>query len=327
MKINYFFRNPKVGYSIQRVFQTVNEKISENTQIEELFLPSPKSNILSILRNGLYARNHQGKINHITGDAHYLTFFLTSKKTIITVHDIMYYSYLKGLKKKIWKALYINSLRRAGKVVFISEFAKQQVLQELDLPKSKYCVIPNPVSSDFLKKDKIFNSQKPIILHIGAQSDRKNLGRSIAALEHISCHLRIIGKMNIEITSLLEKHNLEYSNVSNLTNEQIVKEYENCDIVNFPSLFEGFGMPIIEGQAVGRAVITSNISPMKYVAGDAAVLVNPTDIASIKTGYLKIINDELFRKEIIQKGFENIKQYKVENIAKEYLILYKEMIK
>ncbi|PHN94586.1 glycosyl transferase family 1 [Maribacter sp. 6B07] len=327
MKINYFFRNPKVGYSIQRVFQTVNEKISENTQIEEIFLPSPKSNIVSIIRNGLYARKHQGKINHITGDAHYLTFFLSSKKTVITVHDIMYYSYLKGLKKKIWKSLYINSLKRAKKVVFISEFAKDQVLKELDLPKKSYCVIPNPVSSDFIKKDKKFNVEKPIILHIGAQSGRKNLGRSIAALENISCHLRIIGKMNNEIIRLLKKYNIEYSNASNLTNEEIVNEYVRSDIVNFPSLFEGFGMPIIEGQAVGRPVITSNISPMKFVAGDAAVLVNPTDIESIKLGYLKIINNELFRNEIIYKGFENVKQYQVDNIAKRYINLYKEMIK
>ncbi|WP_282117800.1 glycosyltransferase [Maribacter aquivivus] len=323
MKITYFFRHPKVGFSIQRVFQTVNKSISKNTEIEEIFLPSPKSNLLSILKNGFFSRKHQGSINHITGDAHYLTYFLPTNKTIVTVHDIMYYSYLKGLKKIIWKYLYINSLKKAHKIIFISEFAKEQVLNEINLPNELYTVIPNPVSCDFIKKEKKFNKSKPIILHIGAHSDRKNLKRSIIALKDIMCHLRIIGKLNLETKELLQKHNIEYSNAIDLNNSEIVSEYEKCDIVNFPSLFEGFGMPIIEGQAVGRVVITSNISPMKYVAGGGAVLVDPIDIASITLAYREVIENDILRSKIIDKGFENIKHYQVKTIAEKYIDIYK----
>lgn len=100
MKITYFFRHPKIGFSIQRVFQTVNLGVAKTHSIEEVFLPEQKSGILSIIKNGFYAKKHQGSINHITGDAHYLLYFLKSKKTIVTVHDIMYYSYLSGFKKK-----------------------------------------------------------------------------------------------------------------------------------------------------------------------------------------------------------------------------------
>ena len=133
MRITYFFRHPKVGFSIQRVLQTINKDVAKTQAIEEVFLPEQKSGILSIIKNGIYAKKHQGSINHITGDAHYLLYFLKSKKTIVTVHDIMYYSYLSGFKKKIWKFLYISSLKRASKVVFISEFAKEQVLNEIYL--------------------------------------------------------------------------------------------------------------------------------------------------------------------------------------------------
>ncbi|HAF77824.1 MAG TPA: glycosyltransferase family 1 protein [Maribacter sp.] len=325
MRITYFFRHPKVGFSIQRVLQTINKDVAKTQAIEEVFLPEQKSGILSIIKNGIYAKKHQGSINHITGDAHYLLYFLKSKKTIVTVHDIMYYSYLSGFKKKIWKFLYISSLKRASKVVFISEFAKEQVLNEIYLKPDQYCVIPNPVSTDFKYLQKDFCAAKPIILHINGNLERKNLARTIKALDKIPCHLRIVGKLSDNNTLLLQQSNVEYSNVFNLSNKEVVKEYENCDIVNFPSLFEGFGMPIIEGQAVGRPVLTSNILPMKSVAGEGAVLVNPESVESIKNGYIKIITNENFRNNLVNKGVLNVKRFQLNTVTDLYLDLYKNL--
>ncbi|ADV48460.1 glycosyl transferase group 1 [Cellulophaga algicola DSM 14237] len=326
MRINYFFRHPKVGFSIQRVFQTVNLGVKKVFETEETFLPNPKSNIPAIFKNGMFARKKQLDINHITGDAHYLLYFLNTSKTVVTVHDIMYYSYLSGIKKKLWKILYIDSLTRAEKVVFISEFAQQQVLNEINLAQNQYSIIPNPVSPDFTLKPKKFNKVKPVILHIGGKMERKNLARTIQALENISCHLRIIGKLSEKNSQLLQECKTDFSNAFNLTNEEIVMEYENCDIVNFPSLFEGFGMPIIEGQAVGRIVVTSNIPPMNQVAGGGAVLVEPTDITSIKNAYEDIITNAVFREEIIQQGIKNVEKYKLSTITNQYATLYNELI-
>ena len=113
-----------------------------------------------------------------------------------------------------------------------------------------------------------------------------------------------------------------------INNEQVVKEYENCDIVDFPSTFEGFGMPIIEGQKVGRIVLTSNISPMKDVAADGAVLVDPFSVDSIREGYLKILGmTEQERQEMIDKGQKNCKRFEAKKIAKKYLDIYKEVYK
>ncbi|KGK29325.1 glycosyltransferase family 1 protein [Cellulophaga sp. E6(2014)] len=326
MKINYIFRHPEVGFSIQRVFQTVNLGVKKVFDTEETFLPKPKSNIPAILENGMFARKKQLDINHITGDAHYLVYFLNKSNTVVTVHDIMYYSYLSGIKKKLWKILYIDSLKRAKKVIFISEFAQQQVLNEINLAENQYSIIPNPVSPDFTFKQKKFNTVKPVILHIGGKMERKNLARTIQALENISCHLRIIGKLSKKNSLLLKEYRTDFSNVFNLTNEEIVLEYENCDIVNFPSLFEGFGMPIIEGQAVGRIVVTSNIPPMNQVAGGGAVLVEPTDITSIKKAYKNIIASDIFREKMILKGLENVEKYKLSTITNQYTGLYNELI-
>lgn len=326
MKITYFFRNPKVGFSIQRVLQTLIIGVQQKFDTFEVFLPSPKSGIISIFKNGFYAKKKQSIINHVTGDAHYLLYFLVKERTIITVHDIMYYSYLSGIKKKLWKIIYIDSLKRAKKVVFISEFAKKQVLDEIKLDQERYSVIPNPVSPDFIYVEKKFNEEKPIVLHIGGVLERKNLHRTIEALKDIQCHLRIIGRISEENIELLKKFKLDYSNAYNLTNKEIVDEYVKSDIINFPSLFEGFGMPIIEGQAVGRIVITSNIEPMKYVAGNGAVLVDPEEVESIRKAYLKTISERDFRNTIISNAQINIKKYKLETITEQYIELYNEII-
>ncbi len=325
MKINYFFRHPKVGFSIQRVLQTVVLGVQREFQTEDIFLPNPKSGIRAIFQNGFFVRNRQAAINHVTGDAHYLLYFLNKINTVVTVHDIMYYSCLSGLKKKLWKVLYINSLKRAKKVIFISDFAKKQVLNEINLEANKYLVIPNPVSPDFICHDHEFNDEKPRVLHIGGKLERKNLPRTIEALKDLNCHLRIIGRLSERNRKLLDDSKLDYSNVFDLTNEEIVNEYVKSDIINFPSLFEGFGMPIIEGQAVGRIVITSNLAPMNQVAGEGAVLVNPEDVEGIKQAYLKVIGDKEFRNSIKEKGFENVKKYQLDKITKQYIELYNEI--
>lgn len=236
----------------------------------------------------------------------------------------MYYYYLKGIKKKVWKLLYITPLKRAAHITFISEFAYKQVSEVINLDTKKVQIIPNPVDLSFTYSPKEFNSKKPIILHIGTL-DRKNLERTIEALGGIDCHLRIIGELKEQSKKLLKKYQIDYSNRMNLTHEEIVSEYRNADIINFPSLFEGFGMPIIEGQATGRIVITSNLSPMKEVAGNGAILINPYSVEDIRNAYLSVIQNKSIRENLINEGLKNIENYKVEKVVQQYTDLYKKI--
>lgn len=321
--IIYFNRNIECGFSIQKVFGTITKEVSKSSTLKNLFLPFSQPNPLNILKNGLYVYKNRSKsgINHITGAEHYLTLFLPNRNTIVTVHDVMYINYLKGLKRLFWKLLYIKTLKSASKVTFISMEAQLKTLEHVNLPEDKICVIPNPVGSEFVYSPKKFNDEKPLILHIGTL-DRKNLIRTIEALKGIKCQLRIIGKLTDTIKRKLELYDIDYSNGLNLTDEEIVNEYKKCDIVNFISLLEGFGMPIIEGQATGRVVITSNIAPMKNVAGSKSVLVDPYEVEDIKNAYLKIINNSNYRDEIIKEGLINASKYNVETISKQYIGLY-----
>ena len=168
---------------------------------------------------------------------------------------------------------------------------------------------------------KTFNTSNPRILHIGTGWN-KNLERVIQALHGIPCVLVIIGKLTEDNLNLLDKHQINYENKVGISDEQMLQEYIDCDIVSFPSIFEGFGMPIIEGQAIGRPVVTSDREPMTEVAGDGAVLVNPEAVDSIRQGFIKIITDETFRDDIVKRGLLNVKHYSVDEITRQYCEVY-----
>jgi len=144
----------------------------------------------------------------------------------------------------------------------------------------------------------------------------------IRALRGIKCKLRIIGPLDAEIDRELEENGLQYEAVDSVDRSQIVDEYREADIVSFCSTYEGFGLPIIEAQAMRKPVVTSALSPMNDIAGEAAVLVDPFDPASIKSGICRLIEDTEFRNSVIDLGTENIKRFDPQKIADQYCKLY-----
>ena len=142
--------------------------------------------------------------------------------------------------------------------------------------------------------------------------------RIIHAIHDLDIHLSIIGSISIENTELLDKFGVNYSNSINLTDEEIFAKYVESDMLVFPSTYEGFGLPIIEAQTVGRPVITSNNTSMPWVAGSAACLVDPYSIDSIRSGIVKIMQDSQYRNKLVEHGFENSKRFHPDHIAKMY---------
>ena len=325
--ITYFFRNKKAGYSMHRVFipivHAMWNKCGRNVSKSEV--PSHRADPISIMRNILWVYRHRNKcgINHVTGDAHYLILGLTGCKTVLTIHDLVTLR-IPGNKIKRWilRKLWLEMpLKKADVITCISEKTRQELLKEFDISPENITVIHNPVDSKYRFLAKPFNTDSPRILHIGTGWN-KNLERVIQALHGIPCVLVIIGKLTEDNLNLLDKHQINYENKVGISDEQMLQEYIDCDIVSFPSIFEGFGMPIIEGQAIGRPVVTSDREPMTEVAGDGAVLVNPEAVDSIRQGFIKIITDETFRDDIVKRGLLNVKHYSVDEITRQYCEVY-----
>ena len=213
----------------------------------------------------------------------------------------------------------------AKKITVISNFSKKELSEIVPFAKNKIIVIPNPVNSAISYTPKDFNGDRPIILHLGTK-DNKNLERTILALEGINCTLDIIGELTTSQMQLLKKHDINFMNSYHLPFSKIIEHYQNADIVCFASLYEGFGMPIIEAQKVGRVLLTSKIEPLINVAGKGAHFVNPHRVDDIRNGIKKIITDPNYRKRLIKSGLDNVKRFDIENITKQYLEVYEEII-
>ena len=124
----------------------------------------------------------------------------------------------------------------------------------------------------------------------------------------------------------MQRYKIDFSNAFGISDEQIVEEYKQADIISFPSTFEGFGMPIIEGQTVGRLVVTSDKEPMRSVAGGGAILVDPEDVLSIRNAIVNSVCDDVHRSIVVKKGIRNARRFHASEIIKEYCKLYIKLI-
>lgn len=317
------YRNHKAGFSIGKVFDIIAPYLKANNKIE---VPSARDYPWSVLRNLCFIffnRNKKG-VNHITGDIHYGIFALIGCRSLLTIHDLVMVHNQVGVKRYIKGLIWVKlPVRIANHVTCISDKTRNDILKYTGCPESKVTVVHNAYPQDY---EYVPANYGRVILHIGTRKN-KNLKRVIEALEDIDCSLRIIGEIDDETQSLLEKKCIQYSNAYNLSDDEIKQEYINCDIVSFPSLYEGFGMPIIEGQAIGRPVLTSNIPPMNEIAnGNNVVMVDPYSVKSIRDGFIKLLDDMELRNHIIKNGLLNATKYTCSNIAEQYNNLYLKII-
>jgi len=327
MRVTYFYRSLNCGFSIKKVMSTISDEVSKSSDVRSYYIPAHCADLLSVIKNIWYVFKHRDRhgINHVTGDVHYCILGLVGCKSVLTIHDLGHIDFARNPINRfimIW-LWYKIPLFFATKVVCISEHTRNELIK---ITKRKDIdVIYNAIDPSFTKNLKQFNIQRPQILQIGTVWN-KNISRLIEALKSIQCHLVIIGELDKELSILLKENNISYSVKINLTDSEIIEEYKRCDIVSFCSLYEGFGMPIIEANAVGRCVITSDISPTTEIANNAALFVDPHDVDSIRNGFVKLISDENLRESLINNGLTNRLRFSSVNISKSYVQLYSKLL-
>lgn len=317
-------RRSNANYSIEGSFEAMVRAFPKNSHLEiSRFVSSYLScRLVSRVKAMLEARAIKGDVFHVTGDVHYLVLALPRKRTILTIHDCAFADRAKGLKKRILIWFWLKLPVRFCRVVTtVSDATKKDVIRYTGCSADKIVVVPTIVSHDYRYHPKRFNDACPRILHIGV-GPNKNLERHIRALAGIDCHLHIVGNLRVEHLNLLRSFGLSYSFEFDVSNELMLQAYIESDIVLFASTSEGFGMPIIEGQSVGRPVVTSNISSMPEVAGDAACLVDPYSVSSIRAGIERIITSAEYREKLIRLGLENSKRFDAGRVARQYYNIY-----
>ena len=325
--VSFFHRKPRsVGnYSVEFIFNDVRERLKDYINAKLIYSKYESSGLFKRIYNCIEAIFHQSEVNHITGDINYLGLFLNKKRTIQTILDCVHLTSSSGLKYHILRLFWLAiPARRAIYLTAISQSTKNEILKHVSCDPDKIKVIYVAISDRFQRSDKPFDKQQPRILQIGT-APNKNIPRLIQALEGIPCILEIIGKRSEDYENMLKEKKIQYEYKSGLTDDEMLRRYEAADIIALASTYEGFGMPILEGQAVGRAVITSGLYSMPEVAGDAACMVDPFNVDSIRQGILKLINDDSYRQSLIEKGFENVKRFNPDRIALQYYELYKEV--
>ncbi|HEY6900389.1 MAG TPA: glycosyltransferase family 1 protein [Puia sp.] len=326
------FRKPNDRFfSIERIFTQLGAALSSNFQVEKVQLPQYTS-LAKIPTNLRYARGLKADrklkadVFHVTGDVHYAVLSLPRNRTLLTIHDCVFLHTYSGLKRLIIRKLFLDwPVNRCRIVTTISESSKQEIIKATGCSPEKIRVIPNPVAEQVYYEPSIFNEKTPNLLFIGI-TPNKNLERTIRALEGLSCVLNIIGPLPAHIPALLEAAKIRYTNSYNLSDQQLAEQYRKADIVLFPSTYEGFGMPIVEGQQAGRPVITSNLSPMKDVAGEGACLIDPYDSDNIRDAVVKVTRNRVYREDLVKKGFENVKRFSPGRIASLYESCYNELL-
>ena len=323
-----FWNKNIAAYSLEKIFEQISGLLSK-TEFETEIVKVPFGNSFpDIVKNLLFFKKSPADIYHVTGQIHYLALVLPPERTVLTIHDTGFMHRTGKLRRFIIKKLFLDlPVKRLKYITAVSETTKKSVIELTGCPGDKIRVIENPIQEHFLQSEKKpFNKECPTILQIGI-TPNKNIPNLIKALNGINCLLRIIGKLDEKLKDALSESGVNYENAVGLTDSEMRAEYENADIVAFCSTFEGFGLPIIEAQAMQKPVITSNLSPMKEVCGGAAYLADPSNISDIKTGIQKIIDENEFRQDIIERGLQNVKRFEPRSIAGLYEKLYGEVLK
>lgn len=259
-------------------------------------------------------------------------------KIISTIHDCSYRRYHQG--RSLGAILYLETMfylspRLSKKIIAVSEFTKQELIkiykaapQKIEVIHEAVPQLPNPnISFETIQKK--FGIEKPYFFWIGVSMPWKNISFLIEAFQKFSTrcpqfHLVLAGELTRE-----EKQKLQDAQriifLGKISDQEKVVLYQHSKGFVFPSLYEGFGLPVLEAQSLGVPVLTSNVASLPEVAGDGALFVNPYSIDDIVQGMYKIAMDKNLRKYLINKGYENVKRFSWEKAARQLIKVFEKV--
>jgi glycosyltransferase involved in cell wall biosynthesis len=280
---------------------------------------------------------------------HYVLPPLVQCRSVVTIHDCIHLMFPQYLPNRLALQYARTSIslaaRRATRVLTVSESSKRDILRFVDTDSSKIHVIYNayderfgvePREEDVVRVRERYQLHDEFVLYAGNVKPHKNLERLIIAfdlvrkrgLDHLK--LVLIGDEISKYASLrraVHQHHLhKYVRfLGYLPEETLAVMYRLAGVFAFPSLYEGFGLPPLEAMASGTPVVTSNVSSLPEVAGDAAILVDPHDPQAIADGISRLLTDEKLRRDLRMKGLARARQFSWEDSVRRVHAIYQEV--
>ncbi|MBU0647636.1 glycosyltransferase family 4 protein [Patescibacteria group bacterium] len=257
-------------------------------------------------------------------------YFSFSKKCVVMVHDLVAFlgEFSSQHNKRavmIEKALAKTAFKNAGKIIVPSTSTKDDLISLFGVDEQKVALIMEGVNKvgdllDLAEIKKKYEIDGEYIFFVSTLEPRKNVERLIGAFGHLKKEYNWEGKLVVAGKKGWYFDDIFYNvRYFGLEDEVIfpgrIGDIEKFTLIKgakclcYPSLYEGFGLPVLEGMMMGVPVVTSNISSLPEVAGEAAVLVNPKDIDSIKEGIWKVLSDKKFAQDLVSKGNEQVKKF------------------
>lgn len=258
-------------------------------------------------------------------------------KQVITIHDLIPLLYPEGRRQQYiyYKYILPNVIRKVDKIITVSNYTKRDLIKYYKIEPNKIEVVyngydkPKYIDKEYSKKyvyDK-FKLEKYILM-VGINYNYKNLHSVIEAYKNINTDLKIIivGNYNVSYGSYLREMTLKYNLEKNVlflgyvSSEDKERLYQAAEFFIFPSLYEGFGLPVLEAMANKIPVLLSNATSLPEVGGEAAIYFDPNSIKDIeqKIKYIISMSDEE-REQIIIKGLYNIEKFSWEKCSSEIL--------
>jgi glycosyltransferase involved in cell wall biosynthesis len=326
-------------------------RISDNSQVEWQLISSNRARRLLWEYTLLPISLKQKNVELFWG-THYFLPPVKVCKYIVTIHDLtsllfpQYHSFFRRIHHK---NSILTSVRLADYIIADSHSTKQDLMKLFSVPADKIKVIYIGVDScfrviksqeDLLRSRDKYALPSEFIFTLGVLEPKKNTESVIRAYADLKKSLPNVPKLVIGGSI---KYGWKNSNIFRVVSELRLKDdviftdfidyqdlpavYNLAKLFVFPSIYEGFGLPVLEAMACGTPVITSNTSSLPEVAGDAAVLVDPYDILGIADAISNVLADENNQREMAEKGLKNVKRFSWQKAAQEILEVFEDRYK
>ncbi len=265
----------------------------------------------------------------------------TKIKSVVSIHDLIFIRYphlFSVIDRKIYHKKFLSACKRADKIIAISQQTKSDIIEFFNISEKKIEVIyqgcnivfqkfiPNDVKQKVISK---YNLPNKFLLHVSSITERKNLLSILKSIQKLkNQHLVVIGDGNTYKNKCLEyirQHNLQdrVHFINNISLKEMVAIYQSADIMLYPSLFEGFGIPILEALFSKTPVITTKGGCFSEAGGKHSIYINPLSEKELTQAIIKVQSDENLREKMIEEGYQYAQNFTDDKVVENLFKIYK----